>query len=47
MTFLEEGGYFDLPIKVALVNSFDIEAAASPCSNYTTLRNVRANKLLY
>ncbi len=38
MPFLEEGGYFDLPIKVALVNDFAIEAAASPCSNCTTLR---------
>ena len=38
MPFLEEGGYFDLPIKVAVVNDFAIEAAASPCSNCTTLR---------
>ena len=37
MPFLEEGGYFDLPIKVALVTNFAVEAAASPCSNCTTL----------
>lgn len=41
MTFLEEGGYFDLPIKVALLNIFDMEAAADaaiPCQHlYNTL----------
>jgi len=32
MTFLEEGGYFDLPIKVAFPHSSDVDAdAAAPC----------------
>ncbi len=48
MPFLEEGGYFDLPIKVALLNTFDI-AAASP---FQQMHNppcafTRNNKLLY
>jgi len=55
MPFLEEGGYFDLPIKVALLNIFDLQAAAdaaAPCQQlhntfFAFARNVRANQLLY